>query len=92
MIDERIRHEISHGQSLKKLGGGKLWYWETFAGQERRKRRSQMLISHIEPPMEVLEIGCGPGYFTQVIASTSANITAIDISSDLLEFAKEKVK
>ena len=41
--------------------------------------------------MEVLEVGCGTGYFTKELVKTGANIKAIDISPDLLAVAKENV-
>jgi ubiquinone/menaquinone biosynthesis C-methylase UbiE len=37
--------------------------------------------------MEVLEIGCGSGYFTKEIAKTGARLMAIDISPELIEIA-----
>lgn len=40
---------------------------------------------------EVLEIGCGTGLFTSELACTAKRITAIDISPDLLNRAKERV-
>lgn len=91
MADERIEHEIAHGKLLSKAWLGKFWYWETPAGQIRWQRRLKMLISHITPDMEVLEIGCGVGYFTKGIAKTNAHVTAIDISPDFLKVAQEGV-
>ena len=40
---------------------------------------------------KVLEIGCGTGEFTRRITSSEADITAIDISPDLLKIAQENV-
>jgi ubiquinone/menaquinone biosynthesis C-methylase UbiE len=42
--------------------------------------------------MNVLEVGCGVGYFTKEIIKTNAKVIAIDISPDLLQVAKENVK
>lgn len=91
MVDQRILHEVSHGKHLKKVWGGNFWYWETPAGKLRWERRVAMLASHVAPHMQVLEVGCGGGNLTQELAQTNANITAIDISSDLLEYACKKV-
>jgi SAM-dependent methyltransferase len=37
--------------------------------------------------MSVLELGCGTGYFTRELARSGADITAIDVSPELLEIA-----
>jgi len=43
---------------------------------------------------KILEVGCGNGYFSRLLARKGAMVTAIDISKKLLEFAitKEKEK
>ena len=92
MSDDRLKNEIEHGKVLRKSWSGTLWYWETPAGKLRFKRRLEMITSHIEPGMKVLELGCGVGYFTKHLAETKAAITANDISPDLLEVAREQVK
>jgi len=50
-----------------------------------------MLTSHIRPRHQVLELGCGTGYFTRELVKTGAVIKAIDISPDLLELAVKQV-
>ncbi|MEA1896918.1 MAG: class I SAM-dependent methyltransferase [Bacteroidota bacterium] len=40
---------------------------------------------------KILEIGCGTGEFTKRIVPSGADITAIDISPDLLEVARETI-
>lgn len=90
--DRRLLNEIKHGKFLKEKGAGEIWGWETTAGKKRWRRRVKMLTSHIESSMTVLEIGCGTGFFTKELEKTQAEVTAIDISSDLLNVAKEKIK
>ena len=87
----RLDNEVAYGKLQVEIAGGKMWYWDTPAGQKRWKRRVGMLSSHIKEGMEVLEVGCGPGYFTQELAKTKARITAIDISPDFLNIAQKKV-
>jgi ubiquinone/menaquinone biosynthesis C-methylase UbiE len=87
-MKDRLKSEIEHGKYLLAHGAGKIWNWETPAGKLRWARRVKMLASHLQPDQKVLEIGCGIGYFTRSLVSSGAEITAIDISPDLLEVAR----
>lgn len=91
-LDPRLQNEIKFASHLLKHGPGKLWGWESEAGKLRWARRVGMLMSHVNAGMKVLEIGCGTGYFTKELAKTGAQITAIDISSDLLKVARQEIK
>jgi 2-polyprenyl-3-methyl-5-hydroxy-6-metoxy-1,4-benzoquinol methylase len=84
----RISREIEHGRFLAKEGSGEIWNWESPAGKLRWARRVKMLSGHLAPGMAVLELGCGTGYFTHELARSGADISAIDISPDLLEIAR----
>jgi SAM-dependent methyltransferase len=90
-MEKRLENEVEHGKFLAQNGAGEIWNWESPAGKLRWKRRVNMLTSHIELNMNVLEIGCGSGYFTQELAKTGAHITAIDISPDLIQLAKKNI-
>lgn len=92
MSSDRLEREISHGKHLAKVGEGELWYWATPAGKIRFQRRYEMLSSHVTPAMKILEVGCGPGYFTKLLVATKAQIIAIDISPDLLKYARENIR
>lgn len=39
---------------------------------------------------DVLEVACGTGYWTQVLACSTASVTAIDINEEVLEIARSK--
>jgi ubiquinone/menaquinone biosynthesis C-methylase UbiE len=90
-MDKRLKNEIAHGKYLLAHDPGEVWNWETPAGKERWARRAEMLTRHMTAQMKVLEIGCGTGYFSKELARTGADITAIDISPDLLSVAAQKV-
>jgi SAM-dependent methyltransferase len=90
MVETRLQHEIEHGRYLVQHGAGEIWNWEGPAGRLRWRRRVQMLTCHIQGGMNVLELGCGTGLFTQELAKTGASILAIDISPDLLEVARRE--
>jgi ubiquinone/menaquinone biosynthesis C-methylase UbiE len=87
-VQERIAKEVEHGRFLAQRGAGEIWNWESAAGKLRWARRVKMLSSHVGPGTDVLELGCGAAYFTRELASTGANITAIDVSPELLELAR----
>jgi SAM-dependent methyltransferase len=91
MSKTRIENEIEHGKYLAGLDNGDFWYWTSPAGQERLKRRQQVYAAQVSAGMNVLELGCGSGDFTKTLAETKARITAVDISSNLIECARKKV-
>lgn len=84
--------EIRHGEKLAKGDPERIWGWQTPAGHIRATRRAK-LITHtacLRPGMNVLEIGCGTGLFTEFFASAGVNLVAVDISKDLLEIASNR--
>jgi len=90
--DKRLTNEIEHGRYLIEHGAGETWNWESPAGKLRWKRRVNMLKRMLIPDSKVLELGCGTGYFTHELVDTGAEITAIDISPELLEEARKEFK
>lgn len=88
----RLESEIEHGRYLLAHGAGEVWNWETPAGRLRWARRVEMLTRHLSRGSKVLELGCGTGYFTKQLAKTGADVTAIDISPDLLEVAQRECR
>jgi len=91
-MSERIKHEIEHGKKLLAEGAESIWNWASPAGQVRAERRADFFTeqARIKESDHVLEIGCGTGLFTRKVYSrTKANITAIDISEELLEEARK---
>lgn len=87
-METRLENEIIHGKFLAETGAGEIWNWETPAGRVRWQRRVKMLTTAVHPNLRVLELGCGTGYFTKELGKTGGLITAIDISSDLLDIAQ----
>jgi 2-polyprenyl-3-methyl-5-hydroxy-6-metoxy-1,4-benzoquinol methylase len=87
---DRIQNEVRHGKKISN-NAVNIWGWESPAGKIRADRRASYFIQlgGMTVGKKVLEIGCGTGEFTKKIASSGADITAIDISPDLLEVAKE---
>lgn len=85
---DRLQNEIEHGKYLLAHGAGEVWNWEGPAGRLRWQRRSKMLTNHLGEGLKVLELGCGTAYFTRDLAKSGATVTAIDISPELLEAAR----
>lgn len=88
-MERRIENEIEHGIFLANHGAGEIWNWESPAGKVRWRRRVAMLTKSLSADCSVLEIGCGTGYFTVDIMKTGAEVTAIDISPELLSLARK---
>ena len=91
----RLENEIEHGKKIK-ANAEDVWNWDSPAGRVRADRRAALMCKHgnIKSTDKILEIGCGTGLFTEKVSkiSGSEDITAVDISEDLLELARNKNK
>jgi ubiquinone/menaquinone biosynthesis C-methylase UbiE len=73
-------------------------YWSKFArtyGDDQNyvigKAIQQLIIQQLSEEHDlgdVIEFGCGTGYFTQTIAKKAKNVLATDLSDEMLEIAK----
>lgn len=90
--EARLTREIEHGKYLVSSGAGEIWNWESPAGKLRWKRRTAMLSSGLHEGCMVLELGCGTGYFTRELAKLKIQVTAIDISPDLIRSAQHEIQ
>ncbi len=89
----RLENEILHGKKLAAKGAEDVWNWSGPVGQARANRRAEYFVqtAHITSSDRGLEIGCGTGLFTRKVQeATRADITATDLSEDLLEEARAK--
>lgn len=70
------------------------FYWNsaTAAGKKGSLRRAHWVrdAAGFRPGMEVLEVGCGTGFFSEVFLESGASLHGIDISPDLLTRARER--
>lgn len=92
VVKERARHEIEHGRMLAENDPETIWGWGTPAGKRRAHRRTQLISAGagLRPGLRVLEIGCGSGNFSERFASLGIDLTACDISPELLVLANER--
>jgi SAM-dependent methyltransferase len=42
-------------------------------------------------PAQVLDVGCGPGWLSEFLARCGYSVTGVDISSDMVEIARDRV-
>ncbi len=84
--------EIAHGERIAGHAEA-IWGWASPAGQQRAQRRAALLVSAaaIGPGKRVLELGCGTGLFTAKFVKAEAQVTALDISRNLLIQAKQRL-
>lgn len=92
MLTERARHEIEHGKKLLEMDAEMTWGWGSPAGIKRAIRRGGMIsdAARLDSDRRVLEVGCGTGLFTEMLARSGAEILAVDISEDLLVHARRR--
>ena len=90
--DARIEHEKEHGTLLSEGGAEDIWNWGSPAGKARAQRRSEFFSKYMSLGQTCLEMGCGTGFFSRLVAFTGANIIAVDISEELLEEARAKTE
>ena len=51
-------------------------------------RRDTLAQAHVSPGQQVLDLGCGPGYFLAPLVQCRARVTALDYSEVMLAHAK----
>ncbi|MBI3558261.1 MAG: class I SAM-dependent methyltransferase [Deltaproteobacteria bacterium] len=92
-LSERVARERSHGK-LFMDSGTSIWCWNTPAGRIRKKRRCDFLTqpfngnSGVTSP-KALEVGCGDGSFSGVLAAAFNDLTCLDVSDTLLDAARQ---
>lgn len=89
---------------VKKLRGIKIMekYWSRFQDTYDEKQEyvvGKEILTSIKEELnflpdigEVVELGCGTGYFSEVIAQKAIQLVATDLSDELLESAKARLK
>ena len=87
---------------MQEYKGTKANYWDKYAETYDEKvdrligkggRRKLALILEGEPdPGNVLELGCGTGYFTRAIAKSAKHVTATDLSGNMAGAAKRNLR
>ena len=94
---KKLAEEKALGAPIKKdTGWGRVaeWYHETVEDRASYQRDlimpNLMRLMDIKPGQKILDLGCGEGLFTRRFAKAGAEVTAIDISKELVEIAKRE--
>ena len=64
---------------------------DSLPGRIKYAVHRHILDRYLEPGLEVLDLGCGPGRFARHMAEAGANLTLVDISDKQLEMARATV-
>ncbi|MCB0197564.1 MAG: methyltransferase domain-containing protein, partial [Anaerolineae bacterium] len=59
--------------------------------REISRRELAFVLKHLKPNARVLEIGCGPGFFTQELVKRAKSVMATDISENMVNALQENV-
>ena len=67
-------------------------YERIYAKPERQADLASLRvrIARLAAGRKVLELACGTGYWTQIMAGSAARVTAIDVNEEVLEIARAK--
>ena len=93
MMNNDVRSELKHWNKLpRNVSLESVWGWETAAGQLRARRRAQLIIRKtcLTRHVSSLEIGCGTGLFTELVAGLGGPTVAIDLVPRFVELAKKR--
>lgn len=81
-VDDRLRYDRDRGT------GDEAWFWA-----EGERLLDELLqrsdAPAIAPDAVALDLGCGVGRFTRVLADRTAHVHAVDVSSEMLERAQQ---
>lgn len=61
-------------------------------GAETLQEISDWLAQQIEPGTEILELGCGTGFFSEILATRARRLMATDLSDEMLSAAENRLR
>jgi 2-polyprenyl-3-methyl-5-hydroxy-6-metoxy-1,4-benzoquinol methylase len=88
----RFAEELRQGELIAE-GHEDAWGWNTPAGRLRADRRAEFMISAtgLAPGVTCLELGAGTGEFTERLAASGCDLTAVEISPTTAARCRERV-
>jgi 2-polyprenyl-3-methyl-5-hydroxy-6-metoxy-1,4-benzoquinol methylase len=94
VTEAELRYEAERRQGvLIREGHEDAWGWTGAAGRQRAARRARFLIdaARLSPGVVCLEVGCGTGTFTELLAESGCEVVAVELSDATAEIARERV-
>jgi len=67
-------------------------YTEIFFNDFSDKKELDKFLSLLPRRAKILDVGCGPGNFTQYFINRGFNSEGIDLSSEMIKIAKKKLQ
>src|ERR1700690_1401121 len=58
--------------------------------QEKLIKPNILRVLNPRPGMEILDVGCGQGYFAREFGNAGAKVVGVDIGSELISLAKQQ--
>jgi SAM-dependent methyltransferase len=95
---DRIAHAHSRNERTFDRGAGEYQTDAWFGGTSRSThsyqitRRRLLEALSLSGTESVLDVGCGPGTWTRVMAELTSHVTALDLSQEMLNQAREFVR
>lgn len=93
MRDSEVKHWAANWRQADRI-----WGHESVVGRKRLRRRFELLLKYAglrakkAKSMAVLELGCGTGAYTELLAKTGYRLTATDLIPEFVNLTSIKVK
>jgi SAM-dependent methyltransferase len=90
---ERLRHEQAFHREIAPRAEV-VWNWASPSGRQRAARRAGFFVEALagRPEARALELGVGSGVFLEPVVASGAAVVALDLSTELIQQAREKVR
>lgn len=89
-LSSRVDKEIEHFSELSHIW----WGAKTIAGQKRYDNKLELFtrLCHLRGKENILEMGCGDGEFSKRLVKLNVNVTATDVTPQVIKRAKKDIK
>ncbi|MBO8133147.1 malonyl-ACP O-methyltransferase BioC [Dickeya fangzhongdai] len=79
-----------HKQAIARAFGRAAGYYDRFAALQRESGEQLMALVGDHAGREVLDAGCGTGYFSDRWQASGKQVTALDLSAEMLAIARQR--